>query len=278
MEITLVNEENQSYFAGLAPTDLWKRTDLVLGAIEQEKAVALLMARWQAEDVEILFLYVLPELRRRKTATGLLDTLHLLARIGKRASVRCSYVQTDDRTELNDFFRYHCFEQEATNPLYRIPFGSLKKDVLCRRPKLGVLDRLIPLKKATSGEWMQLVKRMNELRKYDINGVFPELSDSGRFHGLYSFLHLAAGQCVGCILVHEQDGCFVIDFLWNAMNRPPLETVTLLQVAYQEMRVQCEENTIICMNALTKKSRKIIDYFAMDQEPAGMVITQSYTY
>lgn len=277
MEITLVNEENRMYFEDIAPPGIWTKTDLVLGAMEQGQVCGLLMAEWLEEDILIVFLYVVPEFRRRKIATGLLDTLHLAARVGSRASIRCSYVQSDQQG-LDHFFQYHCFVEEETNPLYRICYGALNKDLLCRQPQLHVYDRLIPLKGASASEWMGLVKWMTELRKYDVQGSFPQLSDRGRFHGAYSFLHLEDSRCVGCILIHEQDGCFVIDFLWSAMGRPPMDAVALLQAAYQAMSLECVESTLICVNALTKKSRKIVDYFAKDQEPAGMVITKSYIY
>lgn len=279
MEITLVNEENRMYFDGLAPSGIWKRADLVLGAIERGQACGLLMATWLEEDAVICYLYVEEEFRRKKIATGLMDTLHLLARVGSRASVRCSYVGNDDTVELDAFFSYHRFvQEEETNPMYRIPLGALDKTFLCKPIRQNVYDKLIPIRAASAREWMQLVKCMKELRKYDEHGVFPELGSRGQFHGAYSFLHILGDQCVGCILIHEQDGCYVIDFLWNAMERPKAEVVVLLQAAYQVMSAKCEEDTVICVNALTRTSRKIVEYFAKDQELDGMVITQSYIY
>lgn len=38
MEITIVREENQSYFEPLMPRELWEKSDLVLGAIEEGAA------------------------------------------------------------------------------------------------------------------------------------------------------------------------------------------------------------------------------------------------
>ena len=44
MEITIVREENQSYFEPLMPRELWEKSDLVLGAIEEGAACGVLAA------------------------------------------------------------------------------------------------------------------------------------------------------------------------------------------------------------------------------------------
>ncbi len=279
LQMKKITRENWQDFQELAPLDVWERADLAFGTMESDEACGLLVTEWQDEDVFITYLYVKDAFRRKKIATKLVDTLRFAGQLESRATLQCNYVSGEATRSLEDFFDYLCFaSNKEKSPLYRIRLGDLKKEYLSRKIQLHAFEKIVPLGELSSAEWMKFVRYVRQMQQYDTQGIFPYLESRSKYHRSYSFLFLTVNICVGCILVREQSGYYVIEFLWNSTKRPSIDVICLLQAAYQAMSHEHDEDTVLCVNPLTKKSSAIINYFSRTYEKMGDVITRSYIY
>ena len=127
MEITIVREENQSYFEPLMPRELWEKADLVLGAIEEGAACGILAATEEPEHIMALqYLFVAQEYRRKGIATALLEGLHEIGRYSGIDLTMCQYALNAEQEDLDQCLSKNLFElDEVRTPVYRTAFGDL---------------------------------------------------------------------------------------------------------------------------------------------------------
>ncbi len=135
MEITIVREENQSYFEPLMPRELWEKSDLVLGAIEEGAACGVLAATEESEHIMALeYLFVAEDYRRKGIATALLDGLHEIGRYSGMDLTICQYALNEEQSDLDLCLDKNLFElEEVRTPVYRTAFRDLSPQYFGRK-------------------------------------------------------------------------------------------------------------------------------------------------
>lgn len=280
MEITVVREENQSYFEPLMPKEQWDQADLVLGAIEEGTACAVLAVSEEPEDILALqYLYVAKDYRRKGMATALLDGLH---EVGKRSGMNmtvCQYAQNEELEDLDLCLEKNLFElDEEKSPVYVTTFKDLSPKYFGKnsgdpREKKAA----VPLSEVTARLWNRWTKKLAALPNPD--GSIPELEVKYIYDQDASFLLVKKGEPVGCILFEKLEEDYLLSYFCVLKDATPLDMMSLFEASYENLKKRCVPSSRIYINALTKTTEKLVQNLT-DQKAvlSGQAVTRYYYY
>ena len=280
MEITVVREENQSYFEPLMPKEQWDQADLVLGAIEEGAACAVLAVSEEPEDILALqYLYVAKDYRRKGMATALLDGLH---EVGKRSGMNmtvCQYAQNEELEDLDLCLEKNLFElDEEKSPVYVTTFKDLSPKYFGKNPgDLKGKKAAVPLSGVTARLWNRWTKKLAALPNPD--GSIPELEVKYIYDQDASFLLVKKGEPVGCILFEKLEEDYLLSYFCVLKDATPLDMMSLFEASYENLKKRCVPSSKIYINALTKTTEKLVQNLT-DQKAVlrGQAVTRYYYY
>jgi N-acetylglutamate synthase-like GNAT family acetyltransferase len=142
MELTGINSTNQSYFDPLLFLDGEESDDvlILLGVIHAESPVA---AAAFSIDVKgkvgrIVSIYTRPDMRRKKAATMLMNSIDVLAKHYKLLRMECYY--TDNMNGLDAFFKARKFDTHQKNNVESVGVS----DLLSNKPIQQMLNNKKP--------------------------------------------------------------------------------------------------------------------------------------
>lgn len=280
MEITVVREENQSYFEPLMPKEQWDQADLVLGAIEEGTACAVLAVSEEPEDILALqYLYVAKDYRRKGMATALLDGLH---EVGKRSGMNmtvCQYAQNEELEDLDLCLEKNLFElDEEKSPVYVTTFKDLSPKYFGKNPgDPREKKAAVPLSEVTARLWNRWTKKLAALPNPD--GSIPELEVKYIYDQDASFLLVKKGEPVGCILFEKLEEDYLLSYFCVLKDATPLDMMSLFEASYENLKKRCVPSSRIYINALTKTTEKLVQNLT-DQKAvlSGQAVTRYYYY
>lgn len=281
MDITIVKEENQTYFEPLMPKEEWERADLVLGVIEEGTACGILAVSEEAEHIlSLQYLYVAEAYRRKGMATALLEGLHELNRqIGMNMLI-CQYALTDERQKDLDL----CLSKnlfvldEIKSPVYRTAFGDLSSKYFGKKLDEAVLKKAVmPLSNVTAKTWNQFNSKLEHLPQDEATSV--ELEVKYMYDPEASFLLIKKGEPVGCILFEQLGEDFLLSYFCVLKDASPLDMMHLFQASYENLKTRCSASSSIYINALTEATEKLVQNLTNQKAVLqGQAVTRYYFY
>ncbi len=278
MEITVVKEENQEYFEPLMPKEQWEEADLVLGAIEDGTACGVLAVTEEAEDImNLLYLMVDKDYRRKGIATALLEGLHELGRHFGMNMTICQYAQNDAQKDLDLCLSKNLFElDEAKSPVYRVAFGDLSAKYF-KEEKPSDRQSVTPLSEVSARVWNRFTEKLEKLQTED--GSIPELEVKYLYDQEASFLLMRRGEPMGCILLERLDADYLLSYFCVLQDASPLDMMHLFQASYQVLKKRCTPSSQLYINALTETTEKLVKNLT-DQKAVlqGQAVTRYYFY
>ena len=280
MEITIVREENQSYFELLMPRELWEKSDLVLGAIEEGAACGILAATEEPEHIMVLqYLFVAEEYRRKGMATALLDGLHEIGKYSGMDLTICQYALNEEQNDLDLCLDKNLFKRdEVTSPVYRTAFGDLSLKYFGKEPDENSLRKaVLPLSEVTARMWNRFAEKLEGLPKDEAGET--ELEVKYVYDQDASFLLFKQGEPVGCILFEQLEEDFLLSYFCVLKNASPGDMMNLFQASYRNLKTRCSDSSWIYINALTKATEKMVGSMT-DQKAVlrGQAVTRYYYY
>lgn len=273
MEITIVRQENRSFFEPLMPVEQWQFADLVLGAIEEGTACGVLAAQEAETFLEIHYLYVAEEYRRKGIATGLLEELHRIGRGSQMDGELCQYVDNEAMKGLDACLAGNRYERdEAESTVYVADFKDLSGKFFGqtelagsgagqgadegKAAVLGAGVKAVPLSAVTARMWNQFLKKLESLPNED--GTVPDLNVKYLYDQAASFLLVKRGEPEGCILLEKQDADYILSYFCILSKAAPAEMMGLFRASYQVLKKYCDPEDKIYINALTETTQKMV--------------------
>ena len=273
MEITIVRQENRSFFEPLMPVEQWQFADLVLGAIEEGTACGVLAAQEAETFLEIHYLYVAEEYRRKGIATGLLEELHHIGRGSQMDGELCQYVDNEAMKGLDACLAGNRSERdEAESTVYVADFKDLSGKFFGqtevagsgagqgadegKAAVLGAGVKAVPLSAVTARMWNQFLKKLESLPNED--GTVPDLNVKYLYDQAASFLLVKRGEPEGCILLEKQDADYILSYFCILSKAAPAEMMGLFRASYQVLKKYCDPEDKIYINALTETTQKMV--------------------
>ena len=294
MEITIVRQENKSFFEPLMPVEQWQLADLVLGAIEEGTACGVLAVQEAGTFLEIHYLYVAEDYRRKGIATGLLRELHRIGRRARMDGELCQFVDNEVMKGLDACFAGNRYERdEAESTVYVTSFcdvshkffsqaapegsGSGQGRDRAKTVALGAGVKAVPLSAVTARLWNQFLERLEGLP--DEEGNIPSLDSKYLYDQDASFLLVKRGEAAGCSLFERtEDGYIFSYFCVLGKNLPP-EMMALLGASYGVLKEKCHDSDKIYVNVLTKAAEKLVlQLTERKARPVGRATARYYIY
>lgn len=280
MEITIVREENQAYFEPLMPREMWEKSDLVLGAIEEGVACGILAATEEPEQIMTLqYLFVAKDYRRKGMATALLDGLHEIGKYSGMNLTICQYALNEEQNDLDLCLSNNLFElDEVRTPVYRTAFGDLSPQYFGKQPdKKGVKKTLVPLSEVTARMWNRFAEKLEKLPEDETK--LTELDVKYVYDQNASFLLVKGGEPEGCILFEQLEEDFLLSYFCGLKGASPVDIMSLFQASYQNLKTRCSDSSWIYINALTETTEKMVKNLT-DQKAVlrGQAVTRYYYY
>ncbi len=280
MDITIVREENQTYFEPLMPKEEWERADLVLGAIEEGTACGILAVSEEAEStLSLRYLYVAEDYRRRGMASELLSVLH---EIGRRQGIDmtiCQYALTKEQEDLDLCLSKNLFTlDEIQSPVYRTTFSDLSPKYFGKKPDENTLKKaVVPLSEVTAKTWNQFTKKLEHLQ--EDKEMTTELEVKYMYDPEASFLLIKKGEPAGCILFEQLEEDFLLSYFCVFKDASPVDMMHLFQASYENLKTRCSASSSIYINALTEATEKLVKNLT-DQKAVlqGQAVTRYYFY
>lgn len=280
MEITIVREENQSYFEPLMPQEIWEKAHLILGAIEEGAACGILAATEETEHIlDLQYLFVAEGYRRKGIATALLEGLHEIGKYSGIDLTVCQYALNEEQNDLDLCLDKNLFElDDVRTPVYRTAFKDLAPKYFGKEPdEKGWKKNILPLSEVTARMWNRFAEKLEKLpedekapTELDIKYVYDQEA---------SFLLVKKGEPAGCILFEQLEDDFLLSYFCVLKDASPVDMMHLFQAGYQNLKTRCSDSSWIYINALTETTEKMIKNMT-DQKAVlrGQAVTRYYYY
>ena len=278
MEITVINEQNRSYFESLMPESLWQQADLILGAIDGGAACGILAAAEADTILEILYLYVAEPHRRRGAATELLEGLHQLGQDSRMDGEVCQYTIDATSEELDRCLSRNLFLMDDWKSTVYI---TDLKDVSAKYFESNLSEaewqKLMPIGKVTAKTWNQFLEKAGQIPEED--GAAVNLGARGLYDPEASFLLISNGLPQGGILFEKQEKDYILSCFCTFGTASPMDMMTLFRAGYRVLKERSGGETKIYINALTQTSEKmILQLTEQKAKPVGQAVTRYYFY
>lgn len=273
MIITSITEENLHAFEPLAPNGLLSRSDLLLGAIEEDTACGILGAVLADDGIlDISLLYISEAYRRKGAATQLLQTLIFFASRYNLNQLTVSFLKTgDDLSEaLSALFTKLNFERKDTSS--ELFTASLDIFEPFLEKEFSFRGEVICLEKCLSKWWREFDKIEDEHNLINLRGM-------NSYDTRASFLIIENDKCTGGLLISGGHGAYTLDYLLTAGTADPKAVFALLRAGFKELRSRREADTTIIVNAITEASEKLFKKLSgSNSKEIGKAVTYYYNF
>ncbi len=280
MEITIVREENQTYFEPLMPQEIWGKAHLILGAIEEGAACGILAASEETEHIlNLQYLFVAEGYRRKGIATALLEGLHEIGKYSGIDLTVCQYALNEEQKDLDLCLARNLFElDEVRTPVYRTAFGDLSPRYFGKKTEGNDWKKnVVPLSEVTARMWNRFAEKLEKLPEDET--ALTELEVKYVYDQEASFLLVKKGEPVGCILFEQLENDFLLSYFCVLKDASPVDMMQLFQASYQNLKTRCGDSSWIYINALTETTEKMVKNLT-DQKAVlrGQAVTRYYYY
>jgi len=277
MEITMVREENKTFFEPLMPEPLWEQADLVLGAVEGGCACGVLAAEEAEVFLEIRYLYVAEAFRRRGIASMLLKGLHEIGMAARMDGELCRYIDNQSTKELDACLSENLYDRdEAEDPVYVACFEDLSQRLFAQEEGAAI-KQAVPLSRVTARTWNRFLESLEKQPGED--GTVPDLGVMYLYDPNASFLLIKRGEPMGCILFEKEENDYILSYFCVLGKAAPAEMMSLFRASYQVLKKVCGPKDRIYINTLTAAAEKMVQQMT-DQKarPIGQAIARYYLY
>ncbi len=249
MNYTIITEENKTVFLEMMPKSIWDTTDLVIGAVENDRPVGI-AAVDAGEDPRLLWLYVSEDMRRKKIAKGLLTSTAYVLRSSGYDYLRCNYTE-DGESGLSSLLSKAGFDIDPfESEIYAVRLSDVDEQLFAKPvPPVG-FDHVTPLKDLTSKVWHAFQDEMRTLRANSEDGSVPVLRVRESYDAAHSFLLMDEGRVAGCLLSIMDQDTLLIDYVHILKPACKLGMMSLLQELWNAFAKEKTKDLTIVMNAV----------------------------
>lgn len=277
MDITWITEENQRYFAPLMPDEFWKRADLLLGAVEDGTACAMIAAREEGIALKILNLFVAEPFRGRGIGRALLERFHRIARETGFDLAVCELETGEDGQdeELAEFLEENLFvPEESEDPVYEVSFGDLAWQYFGAEPK-DTGKKTAPLSRVTSRCWKRFAAAVYEQAGDEEDAI--RLLSQESYDPEVSFLLMEEETPAGGILFEKREDGYALSCICLFGEPSPQDMMTLFRAAFEAMEPYADAQTPVYVCALNETSQKLVQRLS-GNKAVRVGETQSWIY
>lgn len=215
MKIVLSTEENLELFRPYLPDSLLHAPLTLLGCLDEDVPCGFLALTRSAVDIEISWIWVAPEQRRRGVGTALLNAAidHLMQ--NGAAQLLVSYHAEEPYSAVLDFMlaRRHFILETENVPYFSIDREQLLASSLLHKllKKPGMGSDIVPLRQLDSTQLRETMKSCMRKNTYFASEAELLQADSSR-----SMVMLADGVVKGLILFQhtKQEGVISLSLLY----------------------------------------------------------------
>lgn len=255
---TIVNKKNQNLFLPGVSRTMKQVCNTYVGVIDEISGLACGVLGAQTTEfngLDICYIYVDEGFRGRGAATVLVDFLVKAAIDNGFDHITCSHVRNLETEGIYEALEKAGFVEilDMSSPVYSMPASTIVAE------RMETKFEIIPLGKAMSMTWTNLVNKKLELAKNDLTGSEVELSDRSFYDNRYSFLAVdKAGKCHGALLLSRYGTDFKVECLYSSGNMAGAILLNLICAAKEEVVKNGLASIKIYVSVFSEKSRRII--------------------
>ena len=251
MEVTVIKEENRSYFAPLMEEALWEETDLALGAMENGKVCGLLAGKEEETVFQILQLTAVEQ--KPLVLRALLEALEQVAeKIRWDVCIFQNLEETPD-AETEKLLEDLDYEKDVqTSPVYEVKFSDLSDRLFAKK---GKTENAQPLSLVSTKKWNEFAGLAKaQMEELDLH----ELEEKDAYDQDCSFLLIKGEQIQGGILFRKTGTDYVLSYLCVFGQASPVDMMALFYAAYEKLEKRDMEHTNIYIQAVTESTGKMV--------------------
>lgn len=277
MEITIITDENKSYFEPLMPKEQWESSDLFLGAIQDETACGILAAAEDDKVLEISYLYVAEEYRNRGIASALLESLHQIGQDSGMDGELCQFLLNDDTKELDSCLAENLYAMDdLSSTVYSVTLGELPGKYFGGQME-NTGNLLLPLSKVTAKTWNLFLERIAANQQG--TDTMVRLEAMSAYDPSCSFLLMEHDLPQGAILFENRGEDYLLSYFCAMGKSASMNMMALFRAGYQVLMADCSRETKIYINALTETSEKMVVQMTENRAvPSGQAVARYYIY
>lgn len=259
---TVVNRSNQSMFLRGVSKAMQKVCNTYVGVIDEITGLACGVLGAQTTEfngLDICYIYVANKFRGHGAGTELVDFFVKTARDNGFDHITCTHVKNEESRGAYEILEKAGFVEieDLTSPVYCMHVASITVD------KMKSKCEIIPLGKAMTMTWMNLVAKKQELAKNDLTGSEVELSERSFYDNRLSFLAVdKAGKCQGALLVSEFGDDYKVECLYSSGSHAAAIILNLIAAAREEALRSCPRTVMVYVSVDSERARKIITRLA----------------
>ena len=249
MNYTFITEENRTAFQEMMPKTFWDKSDLEIGAVENDRPVGI-AAVDAGEDPSLMWLYVSEDMRHQGIAKGLLESVSYVLRHNGYDYLRCNYTETE-KDGYSALFSKAGFEVDPyESEIYAAKLSDVNAELFAKPiPAVG-FEHVAVLKDLTSKAWHAFQDEMRTLREKSDDDSVPVLRIKEEYDDDHSFLLMDDGKVVGCLLTIMDDESLLIDYMHILKPECKLGMMSLLQALWDTLSKEKVQDLTIVMNAV----------------------------
>lgn len=251
MEVTIIKEENRSYFAPLMDEALWEETDLALGAVDNGRVCGLLAGKEEETVFQILQLTSLEQ--KPLVLQALFGALDQAAQeLGLDVCVFQSLEEGPDAETERVLTDLDYEKDEQASPVYEVKFSDLSEHLFAKK---GKTENTQPLSLVSAKKW----KEFAELAKAQMEELdLHELEEKDAYDQGCSFLLIKGEQIQGGILFQEEGEDYILSYLCVFGQASPVDMMALFYAVYEKLAKRDMEESNIYIQAVTETTRQMV--------------------
>ncbi len=239
---TLITEKNADFFLPVIPTEALIRSDIFIGAIDEETGTACGVLSVEAQEEHVLalrYIYVAEEMRRRGAGRAMINMLQEVAVEIDASSIVCSSSWRGENDSIRELLLSGGFSPDMSSPVpvYSIPITE--KDP----GEIEYSGRIVRISDMTNEEKYEFIKEWSDrIRKEKRN--FEEFAP---YHGIdmkYSFAayDIYDNPC-GMLLVSTRGDEITLEMIAGRGKDEETVCEALLRRMIKEVQTEFKVNT-----------------------------------
>lgn len=277
MKACIVDKKDQDVLKEMLPEMLWKKSDFVVVAVEDDTVCASAAVRLDETFFQVEYFYVEPEFRNRGAAGCMISLIHRIARESGMDATVFTYRKDETTEDLYDMLLVKHFEDfELYDHLWTIKLKDLQLPTL----KQSLETSYTELGNALSAQKNMLRNDYYATERRETRGTAPAvLKDFDEYLPDISVLEVEDEKVMGAILFEELDQALLLSLLYTKGSKQPVKLLELLVAAYQRMKKKYPEDMELYINSLDHHADALIGKLTEQRvQEEGIVVTQVYTY
>ena len=277
MKATIIDQTNRPYFEAAIPEEL-KRSDILIGAIEEGRAIGVLCCDLVGEEAllfHLRYLYVAEEYRGLGAGTGmmrLLQTLILHKGAAPIVYFECLIENGDDR--LPRFFEpLGFFSDREDYPVFVFPVRTIERSFSEDGSDPGhsapsQSSHAKPLSEVPEREWKQLRLRFQEA---DID--LPFLRQA--FDPEVSFICFEDEKPAACILFKRLSDGWLLRLLGNTGDHAERNFKQMIQSSARALRKKADKSSLLYVCADRPGTEQLLEQY-LSVKPLLLGVSRYY--